>query len=917
MRAAALFLNISLLSCLVSAQSYTVSTFAGGALTTNIPSPSVKLTGGGGLAVDADGNLFFGSGNTVFRLDAHSGLVSPIAGNGTPGYSGDNGPAINAQLNSPAGIAVDSAGNLYIADAGNNRVRRVFQGVIETFAGTGPAGQQFFNFSGDDGPATNALLSAPLGVAVSSAGDVFIADWANGRIRKVSNGVISTVAMVADPKALAVDSSGHLYIANTLYDEILKLSNGTSAIFAGVGSNLVDNGPFPCKFPYQLYYPGGIAVDSAGSVYISDTVNQRVRKVSNGAITTIAGLGSAGFSGDNGSAISAQMDFPGSLAVDSAGNVFIADSENYRIRKVSNGTITSVVGGGSIVMGSAGFSGDGGSPVNAQLNGPAGIATDGAANLFIADTGNNRIREVSNGVITGVAGSGNNPFGGFSGDNGPATSAELKLPFGVAVDSIGNLYVADSSNNRVRKVSNGVITTEAGNGTFGFGGDNGPATNAQLYAPMGVAVDSVGSLYIADTQNNRIRKVSNGVITTVAGNGAPGFSGDSGPGAGAQLCFPEGVAVDIADNLYIADSCNGRIRKVSGGIITTIVGNGTPSFGGDNGPAISAQLSGPVSIALDPAGNLYIADTYNNRIRKVSNGVITTIAGNGTQSFGGDNGPALLGQLDQPFGIAVDSSGNVYFTDGANSRVRVLTPSATIVQLPSIAAVANAASNVSGPVAPGEIVVLTGSRLGPPQLTSASVGGDGLYDTQLASVSVRFSGIPARMIYASATQVAAIVPYEIGAPSVEVTVSNGELTSVPMTVPVSASAPGIFTLDSTGRGQAAAVNHDGSINGAAAPAKPGDFILLFATGEGQTFPDGVDGKPAVQPLPAPLLPVTVSIGGQTVQPEYAGGAPEEVAGVMQVNVEIPTDITPSSAVPVAITVGGIASQTGVTIAVGP
>jgi uncharacterized protein (TIGR03437 family) len=855
-------------------------------------------------------------------LDAQSGLVAPFAGNDTPGYSGDNGPALNAQLNSPVGLALDSQGNLYIADAGNNRVRRVSQGVIDTIAGSGPPGPLPFNFGGDNGLATNALLSRPVGVAVNPNGDIFIADVGNGRVRVVSNGTIATVAMVDDPEALAADSAGNVYIANTLYDEILKLSNGALTTFAGLGSGLVDNGPFPYTFPYQLYNPRGVAADSAGNVYISDTVNQRVRKVSNGTITTVAGTGAAGFSGDNGPAINAQFYFPSGLAVDSSGNLFIVDSENYRIRKVSNGTITTVAGtgaagfsGGGVVLGSAGIGGDGGLALSAQLNGPAGLATDNTGNLFIADTSNSRIREVSSDVISSVAGS--NVFGGLGGDNGPATSALLKGPWGVAVDSGGNLYIADTSNNRVRKVSNGVISTVAGNGASGFSGDGGPATSAQLALPASVALDSKGGLYIADFQNNRVRKVSNGTITTVAGTGTAGFNGDNGPAAAAQICEPMGVAVDLADNLYIADTCNGRIREVSGGIITTVAGDGTSDFGGDNGPAIAAQISGPSSVALDSAGNIYIADTYNNRIRRISNGVITTIAGNGFQAFGGDNGPAASAQLDQPFGIAVDSFGNVYFTDGANSRVRILTPSGPPPLAPAIDAVVNAASNLSGPLAPGEIVVMTGSGLGPAQLVSASVGGDGLYDKLLAGVSVRFGVIPAPMLYASATQLAAIVPYEIGGPNASVTVMYMGLTSAPMVVPVSAASPGIFTLDSTGQGQAAAVNQDGSINGPAAPAKPGDVILLFATGEGQTLPDAVDGEPAVQPIPRPLLPVTATIGGQSVQPQYAGGAPGEVAGLMQVNVQIPVGISPGTAVPVSLVVGGVSSQTGVTIAVGP
>jgi uncharacterized protein (TIGR03437 family) len=294
-------------------------------------------------------------------------------------------------------------------------------------------------------------------------------------------------------------------------------------------------------------------------------------------------------------------------------------------------------------------------------------------------------------------------------------------------------------------------------------------------------------------------------------------------------------------------------------------------------------------VAVDFAGNLYIADFYG-RIRKVSNGVITTVAGNGTFGFSGDTGPAMSAQLNAPVGVAVDSAGKVYIADSYNNRIRVLTPTGPATS-PFITAVTNAASNLTGPIAPGEIVVLPGLGLGPSQIASAHVGSDGLYDSQLGETSVQFNGIPAPMIYTWAAQVAAIVPYEVTGSSAQVTMTYQGQTSAPITVGVAASAPGLFTLDSTGKGQAAAVNQDGLINTVLTPAQIGSVISLFATGEGQTSPPGVDGKPATTPLPKPNLPVSVTIGGQTIsgpQLQYAGGAPGEIAGVMQINVQIPS-----------------------------
>ena len=575
-----------------AAQEFTITTFAGGFNVEGVPANQVPLNQPSGVAVDRWGNIYIAdTRRRLIRKVDSTGTITTIAGPGDVLFGGDGGPAVQAGLRPPRGVAVDSAGDLYIADAGNHRIRKVDStGTITTIAGTGVSG-----FGGDGGAAVQAGLSNPRGVAVDGVGNLYMADTGNHRIRKVdSTGTITTIA-------------------------------GTGV--SGFGE---DGGP---AIQATLYYPRGVAVDSTGNLYIADTYNHRIRRVDlSGTITTIAGTGerSGFFSGDGRPAVQAEFFGPVDVAVDSAGNVYIADSNNNRIRKVdSTGTITTIAG-----TGERGDRGDGGPAVEARITEPSGVALDSAGDLYIADAGNNRIRKVdSTGTITTIAGTGERYFGG---DGGPANQAWLSKPSGVAVDGGGNLYIADTGNNRIRKVdSTGTITTIAGTRGGRIDGDGGPAVQAGLYSPMRVAVDGGGNLYIADIGNNRIRKVdSTGTITTIAGTGESGFGGDGGPANQARLYNPWGVAVDGGGNLYIADNRNNRIRKVdSTGTITTIAGTGERYFGGDGGPANQAWLSKPSGVAVDGGGNLYIADTGNNRIRRLTPSGSSETSPSGTESF--------------------------------------------------------------------------------------------------------------------------------------------------------------------------------------------------------------------------------------------------------------------------------------------
>ena len=587
------------------------------------------------VVVDGAGSLYIShrNNNRVRKVDS-TGTITTIAGTGERGFGGDGGPASQAQISSPTGVAVDGAGNLYIADSGNQRIRKVDStGTITTVAGTGEHG-----FGGDGGPASQAQISSPTGVAVDGAGNLYIADAGNHRVRRVdSTGTITTVAGTGEH---------------------------------GFGG---DGGP---ASQAQISSPTGVAVDGAGNLYIADAGNHRVRRVdSTGTITTVAGTGEAGFGGDGAPATQAGIDRLTGVAVDGAGNLYIADWNSNRVRKVdSTGTITTIAG-----TGERGFGGDGGPASQAQISSPTGVAVDGAGNLYIADWDNGRIRRVdSAGTITTIAGTGGFYF---RGDGGPARQGWLSYPTGVAVDGAGNLYIADADDHRIRKVDSttGTITTVAG-GVNTFGGDGGPASEAQISSPTGIAVDGAGNLYISD-RSHRIRKVdSTGTITTVAGTGRRGFSGDGGPASQARLNFPTGVAVDGAGNLYIADRTNFRIRKVdSTGTITTVAGTGRRGFSGDGGPASQAQIELPTSVAIDGAGNLYIADAGNDRIRRVDSttGTITTVAGTGRRGFSGDGGPASQAQISSPRGVAVDGAGNLYIADAGNDRIRLLSPTGT------------------------------------------------------------------------------------------------------------------------------------------------------------------------------------------------------------------------------------------------
>ena len=653
-----------------------------------------------GIAVDSAGNVYVADGgNHTIRMVAPSGTVRTIAG--APGQFGAlDGPGDMASFNDPSGVAIDSTGNLYVADRFNNVIRKMTcsgtNWTVTTFAGMAST------FGADDGFGNLARFYEPCGVGVDGSGNIYVADAHNNAIRKMTPaGYVTTVAGTGTPfggstdgigagaqfnfpTGVVVDGNGNVAVADSGNGTIrLMTASGTNWVVRTV-AGLPGGGAGEDGTGNSARFNGltSVAVDAGGIVYVADTSNDTIRKVTpTGLVTTLAGLAKEPGSADQ-PGNPAQFATPIGVAVDRSGNVYVADEDGYTIRKVA------LVGTNWLVSTLAGTpykSGTNDGVGNAaEFNFPGGVAVDGTGNVYVSDTGNGTIRKVTpNGVVTTVAGS---PLRGGTND-GTGSAARFNQPHGLAVDDAGNIYVADCGNNLIRQVTPaGVVTTLAGM-PRSIGTNDGVGSMAQFNQPFGVAVDAGRNIYVADSYNTTIRKLSydgtNWQVTTLAGlAGQPGTN--DGIGISAQFSLPNGVAVDGGGNVYVADTLGSTIRRVNpSGVVTTVAG--LPGiFGSFDGTGSAAQFNRPFGIAVDNAGNVLVADTFNATIRKMraagSNWTVATLAGiAGNPGTNDEVGSAA--RFNQPSGVAVDGSGNVYIADTYNFTIRLVSPSGSVTTL--------------------------------------------------------------------------------------------------------------------------------------------------------------------------------------------------------------------------------------------
>jgi sugar lactone lactonase YvrE len=688
-----------------------VTTFAGSGTggSTNATGTAASFYRPAGVTVDALGNLFVADQvNHMIRKITPTGIVTTLAGSETSGAVDGTGTA--ASFSSPRGVTVDATGNVYVADTFNNKIRKITPlGVVTTLAGSGTAGST--NAAG-----TLASFNRPHSVAVDASGNVYVADYTNNKIRKITpGGLVSTLAGSGTagaangtgtaasfnlPYGVAVDVSGNVYVADSSNNIIRKInSSGVVTTLAGSGAvGAVDATGTTASFAL----PVGLVVDASGNVYVGDANNDKIRKITQlGVVTTLAGSGTAGAIDAIGTA--ASFFRPGGVAVDASGNLYVADFFNHKIRKiaVSGYTISTALPAGLSFDGTTGIisgtptvvtaattytitaynaSGSSVTTVSIKTVMLPNISYSGGAQTYVVGTAISPLTPNSTGSaipasifgqVTTFAGSGT-----AGSTNALGVAASFNFPIGAAVDVSGNMYVGDFNSHKIRKITSaGVVTTFAGSGTAGS--TNGTGTAASFYNPSGVTIDASGNVFVAEKGSNKIRKITPaGVVTTLAGSGTAGSA--NGSGAAASFNFPIGVTIDAFGNVYVADQYNHKIRKItSAGVVTTLAGSGTA--GATDGTGTAASFNYPFGVAVDATGNVYVSDE-NHKIRKISPvGLVTTFAGSGVQ--GATNGNGTEASFSSPTGMTFDASGNMYVAEYSGNKIRKITQSGVVTTL--------------------------------------------------------------------------------------------------------------------------------------------------------------------------------------------------------------------------------------------
>ena len=659
-------------TCGESSETVQVTTFAGSGDQGGYDAQGTAATffGAWAVTVDSTGNVYVvDTWSRIIRKITPAGAVTTFAGVYTGSGSGSlvDGPANASYFNNPIGIAVDLSGNVYVADTGNNCIRRIAGGQVITFAGKSTAG--FLDAIG-----SNAQFSGPTGVACDSVGNLYVADAGNNRIRYINtttsnvttfsgstagsaDGAIG-IATFSNPYSITLDLSGNIYVVDNS-TKVRKISNNTV-------STIITNSP---NGTYGV--AAAIAVDYGGNIYLTDYENTSyiIKVTPSGLFSNIAG---SGYGLTDGYGSVAKFKHPAGIACDSVGNLYVADTYNNVIRLLtplptpqryiidSNVQVSTLAGSGAIGS-------NDGQGTAAKFHYPTDVTCDYAGNIYITDTGNNIIRKITpGGLVSTFAGSAAAAFA-----DGQGTSASFYRPYFMVFDLFGNLIVSDSFNNRIRKITpSGFVSTLAGSGIQGSA--DGPGSNATFSEPSGIVCDSAGNIFVSDCTGNKIRKIDiNSNVTTFAGSGV-GASVD-GQGTAASFNGPRGITIDSFGNLYISDFNNNIIRKIdTSANVTTFAGSGVD--GSVDGQGKAASFYRPNGITCDPIGNIYVAETYGNTIRKITpSGYVSTVAGTG-RSSSADNTTGLNAGFDTPYGIGINAAGVLYVVDTYGQRIRTVTP---------------------------------------------------------------------------------------------------------------------------------------------------------------------------------------------------------------------------------------------------